>query len=250
MDASLHVEPFGFFSLDALRAGWYLMWRQFVRILPIVVAAGAIGGALTGLGMIPVGILVISLGIVAATIWANVLVPRLASRWTEARYGYALSGPLAVWWGITWRVLVAALVAGVITYPFDAVATSLAKSFKGSAMGVAGQLLTALLALANFAVTMLATGWAMSRVAAAQISGLPVISMASEPARSASPTLATTPASAMAAPVAAPAPAPEAPRARGTDGKRQCPKCGLYETERGAVIGWYCTVCGWREARR
>ena len=246
MDASLHVEPFGFFSLDALRAGWYLMWRQFVRILPIVVAAGAIGGALTGVGMMVVGILVISLGIVAATIWANVLVPRLASRWTEARYGYALSGPLAVWWGITWRVLVAALVAGVITYPFDAVARSLAESFKGSAMGLLGQLLTALLGLASVAVTMLATGWAMSRVAAAQISGLPVI----EPARSASPTLAVATAPAMAAPVSATAAAPAARGGSRTEGKRQCPKCGLYETERGAVIGWYCTVCGWREARR
>jgi hypothetical protein len=29
----------------------------------------------------------------------------------------------------------------------------------------------------------------------------------------------------------------------------RCPKCGLQETERGSVIGWYCRVCGWREKR-
>jgi hypothetical protein len=246
MDAALHLEPFGFFTLDALRAGWYVFWRQLVRILPVTVVAGAIGGALTGVGMIVVGVLIISLGILAATIWAAVLVPRLASQWTEARYGYTLSGPLAVWWGITWRVLVASLVAGVIAAPLDLVATSLTKSFAGSTMGLVGQVLRALLGLANVVVTILATGWAMSRVAAAQISGLPVI----EPARSARPARATAAAPAMAAPVAATAPVPAAASAGRAEGKRQCPKCGLYETERGAVIGWYCKVCGWREGRR
>ena len=34
------------------------------------------------------------------------------------------------------------------------------------------------------------------------------------------------------------------------EGKRQCPKCSLYETELGKVIGWYCRICGWRESRR
>jgi hypothetical protein len=247
MDASLHVEPFAFFSLDALRAGWYLFWRQLVRVLPVAIVAGAIGGALTGVGMIAVGVLIIALGVLAATIWAAVLVPRLASQWTEVRYGYALTGPLSVWWGITWRVLVASLVAGVIVAPLDAVAGSLTKSFAGSTMGLVGQLLRAVLGVANVVVTLLATGWAMSRVAADQISGLPVVATGIEPARS---TLAAAPAPAMAASVQAPAPAPTAPSARGTEGKRQCPKCGLYETERGAVIGWYCTVCGWREARR
>jgi hypothetical protein len=57
----------------------------------------------------------------------------------------------------------------------------------------------------------------------------------------------------VAIPVAT-APAEPAPQpARGpaaTEGKRQCPKCSLYETERGSVIGWYCTICGWRETRR
>jgi ribosomal protein L37AE/L43A len=43
---------------------------------------------------------------------------------------------------------------------------------------------------------------------------------------------------------------PSPPPATSADGKRQCPKCGLYETERGSVIGWYCKVCGWREGRR
>ena len=32
---ALHMEPFGFFSVEALRAGWYLIWRQLVRVLPV-----------------------------------------------------------------------------------------------------------------------------------------------------------------------------------------------------------------------
>lgn len=49
-----------------------------------------------------------------------------------------------------------------------------------------------------------------------------------------------------------------APASRATGGaatagtpveSKRCPKCGLSETELGAVIGWYCKVCGWRESR-
>ena len=37
------MEPFGFFSVDALRAGWYLIWRQFVRVLPVGAGSVLIG---------------------------------------------------------------------------------------------------------------------------------------------------------------------------------------------------------------
>jgi hypothetical protein len=60
---------------------------------------------------------------------------------------------------------------------------------------------------------------------------------------------------AMAAAVAAPSmaaarPSPAAVATASSEGKRQCPKCSLYETELGKVIGWYCRICGWRESRR
>lgn len=51
-----------------------------------------------------------------------------------------------------------------------------------------------------------------------------------------------------APPVATPArPRAAPPLAPGE--RRQCPKCGQSETELGSVIGWYCRICGWREAR-
>ena len=174
MDATLTIEPFGFFTLESLRAGWYMIWRQLVRIVPLIIGAVAVGGALSKLGMAVLGILIMTLGVVAAVIWGAVLVPQLTSRWAEGRYGYSLTAPGSVWWGITWRVWVASLIAAVIFTPPNFVALSLSTAFANGALGMLGQLLATLLGVANFAVTVLATGWAMSRVTASQLSGMPV----------------------------------------------------------------------------
>jgi hypothetical protein len=267
MDDSLTVEPFGFFSLDSLRAGWYLLWRQMVRVVPLAVAAILIGGLLGTLGLGVVGAVVAGLGICVAAIWAAVLLPRLASRWALATHGYPLTGEVRVWWGIVWRVSLASLIAAFVLAPPNLVALSVSTSFPASALGQLGKLLTALLGVANFAVSILATGWAMSRLTAQQLSGLPVGSLGlapivREPTRSVvDERLAVGAFAPVVAPVAVPAAAgststglsvaPAAVRVpAGATGKRQCPKCGLHETERGSVVGWYCTVCGWRESRR
>jgi hypothetical protein len=273
MDDSLTGEPFGFFTKDALRAGWYLMWRQLVRVIPVSVAALVLGGVLGKLGLGIIGVLVMGLGLCAAGVWAVILVPQLASQWAMATYGYPLTGAGRVWWGITWRVLVASLVTAVILTPPNFVAISLSTAFSTSALGVLGGLLTVLLGLVNFVASILATGWAMSRVAVAQLAGLPLDAALLPPVPSAVMPSAVTPAPSLtmaeplevvspagvptvtepALPVAAAAAVVAPPRpARipaSAEGKRQCPKCSLYETERGTVIGWYCTICGWRESR-
>lgn len=253
---SLTVEPFGFFSVDALKAGWYLLWRQGVRVLAVIAGAGILFGVLSLLGLTIVGAIVFGLGVAAASIWSIVLIPQLTSQWATMRYGYPLTGAGRVWWGVVWRVFVVSLVAGVILTPPTLVATSLTTSYGASALGLVGQLLSALLAVANVAVSLLATGWAMSRVTASQLSGLPIARVPvappppdDVPGFGAAPAMATAPVA--AASTLGAAPAPHTVRtAAGAEGKRQCPKCGLYETERGTVIGWYCTICGWRESRR
>jgi hypothetical protein len=269
MDDSLTGEPFGFFTKDALRAGWYLMWRQLVRVVPVGVGAVVLGGVLGKLGLGIIGALLMGLGLCAAGIWGVILVPQLASQWAMATFGYPLTGAVRTWWGITWRVLVASLVTAVILTPPNFVALSLSTAFSTSALGVLGGLLTVLLGLVNFLASILATGWAMSRVAVAQLAGLPLDATQLPPAPSAAapvpaPTMAeplevasptgvptltepALPAATAAAVIAPPRPA-RAPA--GAEGKRQWPKCSLYETERGSVIGWYCTICGWRESRR
>ena len=275
------MEPFGFFSLEALRAGWYLIWRQLVRVAPLVAGSVLVGSVLISRGLVGFGVFLIAIGSIVGVVWAAVLIPRLASQWSEATYGYPLTGGGSVWWNITWRSMVASMVAAAVLTPPQMVATSLTVSFKGSALGGLGALLTALLSLANFAVTLLATGWAMSRVALAQSGDFfdrvpapvsPLGPTATEPtvepvvaAVSAAPVAVAEPVVAAAArvtmadrvavaePMAAPRPAaPPAPAVAtaANDGKRQCPKCSLYETEQGKVIGWYCRVCGWRESRR
>ena len=275
------MEPFGFFSVEALRAGWYLIWRQLVRVVPLAIGSVLVGYFLISRGLVGFGGFLMAIGILVAVVWAAVLIPRLASQWSEATYGYPLTGRASVWWNITWRSLVASIVAAVVLTPPQMVATSLTVSFKGSALGGLGALLTVLLSLANFVVTLLSTGWAMSRVALAQsgdffdrvptpVSPLdptvtePVLEPSPAAPVSAAPMAVTEPLTAgarvtvadriaVAEPIAAPRPAvPPAPAVATAshEGKRQCPKCSLYETEQGKVIGWYCLVCGWRESRR
>jgi hypothetical protein len=258
MQTPVVVEPFAFFTWDALRAGWYLTWRLLVRLIPlgfvvgiVVALLGSRTGALAGF--------LFSLGLLAAVVWSITLIPKLTSQWAQERYGQALDGALAVWWGITWRSLAVSVVAAVVMAVPNVVALSLKTAYPGSPLGAIGGLIVSLLNLANLAVTVLATGWAMSRVAAAQIvSVAPVAAILPPPiARSAEeapwaadvavarePTPSPRPAS-DAAPTSSPAPV-----AVSGGGKLQCPKCGLYETERGSVIGWYCKVCGWREVRK
>jgi hypothetical protein len=300
MDETLTVEPFGFFTLDSLRAGWYLVWRQLVRVVPLAVVSALAGAGLGRLGFPVLGLLTCALGVLAAVVWAIVLVPQLASQWAESYHGYPLTGRARVWWAISWRSMVASAVAAVVLTPPTMVGASLSIAFPGSALGGLGKLIMGLLSLVNAAAAILTTGWAMSKVASMQLTGLPMTTLPFE--RVGGPVepvavsaghheqvtaetghemhempatpLAMAPAEpiavapAVTAPVAvapapvivAPAPSPSRPAPVAVaapalahapaEGKRQCPKCGLHETERGTVIGWYCTICGWRESRR
>jgi hypothetical protein len=281
------MEPFGFFTVDALRAGWYLIWRQFARVIPVMLGAGLVGYLLMSVGLRPLGVVVIVLGVLVGSAWAAMLLPRLTSQWSESYYGFALESGTRLWWSLVWRVWIASFVAAIVLTPPQMVATSLTATFKGSALGGLGSLLTALLGLANVAVTLLSTGWAMSRVALAQAGDFfertpsapysPLGQMVSEPTLEPEMAAASAPSApvpephavapapmpqrapmperaAVTTPVAAPAmaarPAAAAVANASHEGKRQCPKCSLYETELGKVIGWYCRICGWRESRR
>jgi hypothetical protein len=272
MHESLVIEPFGFFTLEALKAGWYLIWRQLVRVVPVAIGGLLIGGLLGKLGLAVVAAVIMGLGFCVAAVWAALLVPRLASRWAAVTYGYPLTGEVRVWWGIVWRVSVVSLVASVMLTPPNLVALSLSSSFPGGVLGGVGKLLTALLGLVSVGVSVLSTGWAMSKVSALQLTGMPIsppyqppvvmseprmappiqpvavgVPPVPKPVAMRSPAAVPAPAMVSAAPVLAP-PAGRAPAA--AEGRRQCPKCGLHETEHGTIIGWYCTICGWRESRR
>jgi hypothetical protein len=247
------VEPFGFFTWDSFRAGWYLTWRLLVRVIPIAILIG-LAVAFLGRANSVTGFL-LALGVLGAVVWSIMLIPMLTSQWARECYGQALDGALAVWWGITWRSLGVSLVAAVIMAVPNVVALSLKTAFPDSVLGLLGRLILALLNVANVVVTVLATGWAMSRVAASQLAGVaPIASPLAldEPADEAPPvaTRVVAPAPAPAPRAVAPPTTAPAPVRAESSGKMQCPKCGLYETERGSVIGWYCKVCGWRERRR
>ena len=249
------IEPFAFLSVESLRAGWWVTWRLFARVGAIFVAAAVVGLVLI---QGAVGQFLMGLGFCVGAAWSLYLLPKLTSQWAQERYGSPLENPVKVWWGITWRGLVVSLVAAVIMAVPNVVALSLKTAYSGSVLGGIAGLILWLLSVANVVVSVMATGWAMSKVTAEQLSGrTPMMgaTSASYAAAAIAPIEVDAP---VADPVVASAPrpapraavAPSAPAAASAEGKRQCPKCGLYETERGSVIGWYCKVCGWREARR
>jgi hypothetical protein len=227
------IEPFGFFTWDALRAGWYMSWRIFVRVLLAGIVLGIAMPLLPLLGLI--GGVVGVLGALVVIGWVFTLVPRIASQWSEQRYGRPLDRWLHVWWGITWRAIVVGLVCSVILGVPAGLGASLVVAYKASVLGFLGGAVSVLVVVANSIAGVLGQGWAISRVVVKELGGQAPMTPKWTPSQSEAITrVVADPPSAVV----------------DTGGKRQCPKCGLYETERGSVIGWYCKVCGWREARR
>ncbi|HET7340107.1 MAG TPA: hypothetical protein VFL90_01495 [Methylomirabilota bacterium] len=239
------IQPIKLFTLEALSAGWYFVWRFIVRLLLYGVGPAIIGGVLIKLGWPVIGGLLLAAGIVVALWKSFALVPDIASEWAEARYGHRLERRWPVYWGITWRVLVVTVVASFIGAVPSVIGVSFKTAYAGSLLGMVGGLLVVGVSLAQSVLGVMANGWAMSKVAAEELSGLaPVARPVPAPVAT---SVVQAPAPSAPAPVVTP-PSPVSPG--GAEGKRQCPKCGLYETERGSVIGWYCKVCGWRETRR
>jgi hypothetical protein len=217
---------------DWLRAGWYLSWRIFVRIVGMVLVL-SIAAPLLAIMLGKLGAAIVIIGGLAVLAWAFTVVPRVASQWAQERYGRPLDRWLYVWWGITWRSVVVSIVAGALLSIPGGLASALVVAYKTSPRGVLGGLVILVLWVVSALVSLVGQGWALTTVT---LNELGMEATAPAPAGVA----------AASAPAASPAPAAPASVAD----KRQCPKCGLYETERGTVIGWYCRVCGWREARR
>ncbi|HXH82067.1 MAG TPA: hypothetical protein VNN07_03970, partial [Candidatus Tectomicrobia bacterium] len=133
------------------------------------VVTGPLAVYLFFLEMWAAGAVLVALSAAAFVALWVVLTNRVASRWAVKVWGHPLRR--GVWWSITWRTFVVGLVAGVILMPVSLLGTSLESVYEGSARGALGSLLNAALAVVNVLVTILADGWAMSRVVARQLGG-------------------------------------------------------------------------------
>lgn len=218
--ATAQIEPFDFFSMDSFKAGWYLYWRLFLSFLAVMFAVGLITGAGAALGK-PLGqaraaaAVTFAVMMLASIYPMIVLTNKFASGWAVKKYGRQL--PAGVWWGISWRVALVGLGMSV--------GTVVVHTLFGATFAFIAKIAASIVAIGQTPLSIMAVGWAMSVMVAKQLQG------------SAPLTAVTRPRGPTAAPAA---------RERGTV---QCPKCMLYETERGTVIGWYCRICGWRESR-
>lgn len=257
------IEPFGFFSLESLRAGWYLAWRLVVFTLPFTVGPMVVAALVAAWGLwlaVPFITLVgLVLGVVAAVRITN----HVANVWALGEYGRPL--PKGVWWSVTWRVLLVSVPLSLLLTPFLLISQGplLVGGVLDLVLPVIG------LSLAGFFVvaTVQSYGWAMSTAVADRLGvGGPLdeldASDETEPVRARAlvprrPAPSPTAARARRAvpprrpePARRPAPRPAAATLQApAPAAVQCPKCGLRETERGSVIGWYCRICGWRERR-
>lgn len=230
------VEPLEFFTVDALKAGWYLTWRLWLRLVGVGVVFGVLGAVAIPLLGVSVGrgasafrggtaVAAVLLILLVVAVWVYVWITftnRIATSWAEKRYGRAL--PKGVWWGITWR----SFLVGVAM----SVGIGVAQILFSGAYALIGNIASFGLGIANIVVTLQATGWAMSVMVAKRLEGVAV------------PIGAAT-----AAAIAQPVARTSAPVTVTAEGRVQCPKCGGYETEKGALIGWHCQVCGWWESR-
>jgi hypothetical protein len=222
MKAAGAVRPFDLFTREALGAGWYLSWRMFVfSVLALVAVTVLVAMPLAVVMVLILGMaMVVSPGplmIVVVPAWGAYvyiliwLTNRFARGWSRKTWGRDFEQ--GVWWGITWRTMLANL------------PLSLGGGVVIAVLGDLGQILGALINLASIPVTLMVSGWAMSIMVAQRLG------------------VAT-----MAAVAGTPAPAASTPISVAPGERVQCPKCGLRETERGSVIGWYCRVCGWRQS--
>jgi len=215
-----------------------------------------------------IGIALIFLGSLGGFIASIPLTTRIARTWALRTWNRTFESP--VWWSITWRVFLVSLLVAVIGQGVNVVIKALTSPTASEGSTLLGGFLSLVVALLNLVVTLLSYGWAMSRVAASRIGGLGVATavVAGLNPLGYAPTMGpqyTAPRPAPVTPVArapmqgtavpvmaprAPTPPPPPPASGSAPaGRRQCPKCNLYETEKGTVLGWYCKVCGWSESR-
>jgi len=152
------IQPLRLFSIEALRAGWYLAARVLPWMLPYPVLGLAVFFVGTRLGFAHIGA-VIACSIFAAAFGVFInRSGRVASRWAESRWGRALPDDDMVWLSILWRAMVALMKTWFVTSP----ALILIALADNAFLLVVGVVLSATLILA-------AGGHAMSRVAAARL---------------------------------------------------------------------------------
>ena len=251
------IEPFGFFTMESLRAGWYLAWRLVVFTLPftlVPMVVAAVVGAASGLWLLAA--LVAAGGIVLGVVAAVRITNRVAGAWAMGEYGRPL--PAGIWWGVTWRVLLVGIPLSLLLTPLSLVSED--PLFVGGAVDLVLPVVGLLLAALYVVATLQSYGWAMSTAVADRLGAAGLDAELDEldpPVPTRTRVLVPRPPAPSRPGRPAAAPRPRAPEPRAATATRppaagvarQCPKCGLRETERGSVIGWYCRICGWRERR-
>ena len=293
------IAPFGFFTYDAFKAGWYFLWRMCVYTLPAFVIL-LIGGAMMIVPFIAAGIwpgdqhvrpdtmseitasgsfiggaVLVFLGLLGGFIASIPLTSKIARSWAQQTWGRTFVE--GVWRAMIVRVILVNILSSIVGKGANVALDALTADTASLGASLAGLFLSLVVLALNIVVSLLSYGWAMSHAvvnklagvgaATAVIAGLnplgyaptagpqytapprpaPVRPMPTAPMSGAPAPVVTPPVMTPRAPM--PPPPPSSSGGVAQAGRRQCPKCDLYETEKGTVLGWYCKVCGWSESR-
>ena len=251
------AAPISFFAHASLAAGWYIGWRLAVFTAPFWLIPGALAaGLLHVVGaadtaaqpeLLLAAAMLVVVGLIAAFVASISMTSRIASGWSRKRWGRPVAR--GVWWGIFWRVAVIGAITGVVTGAAQAAFSVYAAVTPWSPEVLFVTLIPYAVMLGSLVVTLRAYGWAMSTMVAKRLNA--EVSAPGGPDAGASAPVPRVTSAGAPAPATRVAGAAGAPRsvAPAAAERLQCPKCGLREIERGQVIGWHCTVCGWRERR-
>ena len=176
------IEPFGFFTLESLRAGWYLGWRLLVFTVPVVVVPLAIAAVLGASGLWLAGALVALGGMVLAMAVAVRFTNRVAAAWTRREYGRPL--PAGVWWSVSWRVLLVSVPLSLLLTPLGLFSEG--PLFVSGVLDLVFPVIGLLLAAFYVVGTLQSYGWALSTAVADRFSAAGLDTepdLLSEPAR-------------------------------------------------------------------
>ena len=156
------IAPLGFFTMDAARAGWYLVWRVALYTIPFWLIPFVLSFVIFAtIGNTYISAIVFCVGVIGGITAFCRRCGSVASQWAESRWGSPLPDEGAVWLDLLWPIIKATFLAGAAMSPLTIAAAS------GSGF------LLAILALIQMVVFVVATGWAMSKVAAKQLTTPP-----------------------------------------------------------------------------
>src|SRR5438128_11471572 len=118
------ITPLPLFSLDALAAGWFLVWRVALYTLPFWLIPLIVGFVIVASGWVYQGSIVVCFGIIWGVGAFTRRCGKVTSQWSEKRWGLGLLDEDTVWWTLLGHAFAGFFAAGMVLSPVTFAAVS------------------------------------------------------------------------------------------------------------------------------